>query len=203
MSNQLVFFTNFSEGKLDSNVSWFCPPAQFQIDTETNRLVIKTDAKTDFWQRTHYGFEADNGHFLYREVKGDFEIMTKVHTYPVNRYDQAGLMIRVSKDTWIKTSVEYNPDGPNQLGAVVTNQGFSDWSSQNFTQNKSALYFKIQRKNDDYTVCYSSDGDSWTQLRLAYLLNSSKEPVQVGIYACSPQGEGYEAQFDFIKVEKI
>ena len=146
MSNQLVFFTNFSEGKLDSDVSWYCPPAQFQIDTETNRLVIKTDAKTDFWQRTHYGFEADNGHFLYREVEGDFEIMTKVHTYPVNRYDQAGLMIRVSKDTWIKTSVEYNPDGPNQLGAVVTNQGFSDWSSQNFTQNKSALYFKIQRK---------------------------------------------------------
>jgi regulation of enolase protein 1 (concanavalin A-like superfamily) len=34
-------------------------------------------------------------------------------------------------------------------------------------------------------------------------LNSTKEPVQVGIYACSPQGEGYEAQFDFIKIEKM
>src|SRR6476660_7925192 len=123
---------SFAGSALHPQFRWHCEPARWSLDVPRRCLRIEPEAGTDFWQRTHYGFEADNGHFLYREVEGDFEIMTKVHTYPVNRYDQAGLMIRVSKDTWIKTSVEYNPDGPNQLGAVVTNQGFSDWSSQNF-----------------------------------------------------------------------
>ncbi|WP_251028015.1 DUF1349 domain-containing protein [Bacillus sp. ISL-77] len=65
--------------------------------------------------------QADNGHFLYYEVNGDFRLTTKVKSKPQNRYDQAGLMVRLSSDTWLKTSVEYIPDGNSKLGVVVTN----------------------------------------------------------------------------------
>jgi uncharacterized protein len=34
-------------------------------------------------------------------------------------------------------------------------------------------------------------------------IDEEKDNLKVGIYACSPQGEGYEAEFDFIKIEAI
>jgi regulation of enolase protein 1 (concanavalin A-like superfamily) len=44
-----------------------------------------------------------------------------------------GLMVQVSPSCWLKTSVEAGAPGePSQLGVVVTNGGFSDWSTQDF-----------------------------------------------------------------------
>jgi hypothetical protein len=37
-----------------------------------SKIRPEPDAPTDFWQRTHYGFRADNGHFLHREADGEF-----------------------------------------------------------------------------------------------------------------------------------
>jgi hypothetical protein len=34
-------------------------------------------------------------------------------------------------------------------------------------------------------------------------LFEEKDYIKVGIYACSPQGEDYEAEFDFIKIENV
>jgi regulation of enolase protein 1 (concanavalin A-like superfamily) len=80
----------------------------------------------DFWQRTHYGFEADNGQILFAPVAGDFVLATQVRFHPVHQYDQAGLMVRVSPSGWLKTSAEYEPIGPSRLAAVVTNDTSSD-----------------------------------------------------------------------------
>ncbi|MFS0638509.1 DUF1349 domain-containing protein [Mesobacillus foraminis] len=40
------------------------------------------DPETDYWQKTHYGFEADNGHFLYLNTNKNFRMSTKVKTFP-------------------------------------------------------------------------------------------------------------------------
>lgn len=37
---------------------WLNPPQQFEVTNE--RLIIRTEPKTDFWQRTYYGFQNDN-----------------------------------------------------------------------------------------------------------------------------------------------
>jgi regulation of enolase protein 1 (concanavalin A-like superfamily) len=39
---------------------------------DDGRLRVVTDAKTDFWRETHYGFIRDNGHFFACRVPGDF-----------------------------------------------------------------------------------------------------------------------------------
>jgi len=39
-------------------------------------------------------------------------------------------MIHLSSECWLKTSVEYQLDGPNYLRAVATNGGRLDWSMQ-------------------------------------------------------------------------
>jgi regulation of enolase protein 1 (concanavalin A-like superfamily) len=121
---------SFSGPSFSSRLRWTSAPEHWRIDQASKCLRINPDAGTDFWQRTHYGFEADNGHFLYLEASDDFVLTTKVTSHPIHQYDQAGLMVRVSPACWLKTSVEFEPDGLNRLGAVVTNAQLSDWSTQ-------------------------------------------------------------------------
>ncbi|MCM3789900.1 DUF1349 domain-containing protein [Domibacillus indicus] len=201
MDSLMILLEEFNHKDINKGLKWFSPPQHWNHDSECATFMIRTDKQTDFWQKTHYGFEADNGHFLYYDVNEDFRLTTKVHSKPKNRYDQAGLMVRYSKDTWIKTSVEYIPGGKSKLGAVVTKHGYSDWSSQAFSQEDFSLYYRITKKESDFYVEYSVDGDVWTQIRMTHLPEATH--VQAGIYACSPQGEGYEAAFDFIKIEKV
>lgn len=202
MTNRNILIEEFNNTELDKNLKWFSPPEKWEVNYKKKNLLIKTDKETDFWQKTHYEFQADNGHFLYYELTGDFRLITKVKSKPKNKYDQAGLMVRFSKDNWLKTSVEYIPNGNSKLGVVVTNNGYSDWSSQEFLENMNSLFYRITRRESNYYVDYSLDGNEWKQIRMAHLFEE-KDCIKVGIYACSPQGEDYEAEFDFIKIEKI
>jgi regulation of enolase protein 1 (concanavalin A-like superfamily)/GNAT superfamily N-acetyltransferase len=194
----IIFETTFSKSPLNERLKWYNPPAQFEV--KKGCLYIYPDAKTDFWQKTHYGFSADNGHFLYLEVAEDFVLTTKVHFTPAHRYDQAGLMVRISPECWLKTSVEYESNEPSKLGVVVTNQGFSDWSSQDFVAARNELELRITHHGEDYKVEASQDGHTWKQLRLAHLHNPEKVAVQCGLYACSPVEAGFEAYYHYLQI---
>ncbi|SEN99089.1 hypothetical protein SAMN04488134_10349 [Amphibacillus marinus] len=202
MAEQIMLYEDFSKQELDDRLKWFSAPKRWQLNQTEGQLVIYPAAQTDFWQKTHYGFEVDNGHFLYYETNQDFRLTTKLSGEPVNRYDQAGLMVRYSADNWIKTSVEFIPDQPNKLGAVVTRAGYSDWSSQADTGTATYQYFRITKQNTNYYIDYSRDGQNWQQIRMAYL-PANKQSAMIGVYACSPQGQGYQACFDFLKIEQV
>src|SRR5512137_1329844 len=109
--NELLINELFDKSTFDARLSWYCPPAKWRI--RNSCLAIEPDAKTDYWQKTHYGFVPDNGHFLFAEVTGDVIMTTHVRFHPVNQYDQAGLMVRLSSHCWLKTSVEYEPHEPS------------------------------------------------------------------------------------------
>ena len=110
--NEVQLDERFSDLSLAPELRWHCEPAKWSIRPADRILRISPDTNTDFWQRTHYGFEADTGHFLYVRTSGDFVVTTKVTTHPRNQYDQAGLMVRLSPACWMKTSVEFDPDSP-------------------------------------------------------------------------------------------
>src|SRR4051794_31793912 len=95
---------------LDARLKWFCEPGRWNFTADG--LELWTDSPTDFWQRTHYGFRADNGHVLGMEVAGDFAMRCDVSFEPLHQYDQSGLMVRYSEDCWLKCSVEHEPNGP-------------------------------------------------------------------------------------------
>lgn len=183
------------DGQLNSKAVWHCEPRQWSLLPETQALRLWTDAPTDFWRKTHYGFEADNGHFLGLEVAGDFEMTSYIAYQPVHQYDQAGLMVRLSPDCWLKTSVEYELEEPARLGAVVTSGGYSDWSTQNVTPGGGEIWLRVRRERDDYLVESSRDGQQWEQLRLAHLQDDAAKTVRAGVYACSPKGAGFVAEF--------
>jgi regulation of enolase protein 1 (concanavalin A-like superfamily) len=190
------------DNKLNPRLLWHCEPLRWSIEPAAGALVLRTDPGTDFWQRTHYGFEADNGHFLFLEATGDFVLTTKVTSRPRHQYDQAGLMVRLSPACWLKTSVEFEPEGPNRLGAVVTNGKYSDWSTQPVPKETQTLWFRVRAEANDYIVESSADGVRWEQIRMARLHDrASAQAVSCGLYACSPKEAGYEAEFSFLHFE--
>ncbi len=203
LKTNVIFNECFENNKLSDELVWFCEPKEWFIDKSSSQLVIQTDENTDYWKKTHYGFEVDNGHFLYTETDKNVRLTTKVKTKPKSKYDQAGLMMRFSEDIWIKTSLEYIPNGLSKLGAVVTNHGYSDWSSQNVDYNYEYLYFRISRIGQNCYVDFSSNWVEWYQIRIAHLDIPEHSFVKVGLYACSPQGKHQEVRFDFIEVEEL
>ncbi len=188
----------FASAELNPSLTWFCEPPSWRV--EPGGLVVEPAANTDFWQRTHYGFRADNGHFLCLPAQGDFELTTRVSFTPRHQYDQAGLMLRVSPDCWLKASVEHEPDeAHDRLGAVVTNHGYSDWSTQPLPHSVRSLWFRILAQPTAVIVQTSLDGQAWEQIRLAHLAERSpSQPLQCGLYACSPKDAGFRAQFHLL-----
>jgi len=200
--NNLPLCEDFSNLCLNPRLKWHCEPASWRVDVSAQRLQLSTDAATDFWQRTHYGFEVDNGHFLYLEAEGDFVLTTKVTSKPVHQYDQAGLMVRLSPACWLKTSVEFEPKGSSRLGAVVTNGQYSDWSTQPISAEVRTVWFRVRAEANDYIVESSFTGQQWEQIRMARLLERpAVTSVSCGVYACSPKAAGYEAEFSFLHFE--
>jgi len=196
------FVKEFKENSILEDLHWLNPPARYEISG--GKLVVESKPKTDFWNTTFYGFVRHDGHFLHLNLPNseDFVITTKLTSKPVNQYDQAGLMIRYSNTCWLKTSVEFEPGNFNHLGAVVTNQGFSDWSTQNFPKGKNQVSFRIRKLGKDFIVEFSSeDSEEWSQLRMARLLEDA-EQFQAGIYCCSPTGANYTSEFQFLHVFK-
>jgi uncharacterized protein len=197
---QTILNERFNEAKLDPRLKWLNPPPAWS--TESAGLVVRPAAETDFWQQTFYGFRADNGHFLYSKFTGDFSLTTRVRFQPRHLYDQAGLMVRVGPLCWIKTSVEYESMGLSKLGAVVTNRGCSDWSLQDFPRGGNEVELRIRRRAQDFLVEWRRGaGRSWNLLRVAHLHQGAGRAMQCGLYACSPKGSGFRAEFEFLRIE--
>jgi regulation of enolase protein 1 (concanavalin A-like superfamily) len=178
--------------KIQTGFSWLNQPEHSITD---NKLRIKTSPDTDFWQRTHYGFQRDNGHCLIMSVKGDFSMTVRTEFYPNEQYDQCGLIVRNNAENWIKTSTEYENPGHSRLGSVVTNSGYSDWATIDSYSQIHEMWYRIRSENNDFTIEYSHNGTTWHQLRMTHLLQPFNE-LQVGIYACSPKKSSFEAIFN-------
>lgn len=194
----MKFLESFDNTELNSKLKWHCEPSNWKI--ENKRLTIDVDPETDFWQKTHYGFQVDNGHFLFSDVEGDFILETHAQCNFKHQYDQAGLMVRVSEECWVKASVEFEPEESNKLGAVVTNHGYSDWSTQDVEDSFTKFKLRIIRNGSTYIVQYfDTKLNEWIQIRMFHLFD--QQTVSVGIYCCSPKEAGFSAHFNYLKIE--
>jgi len=190
---------SFAGPVIDSRLVWLNPPPVAHAGPEG--LCVETAAHTDLWQGTHYGFRVDNAHALLAEIAGDFQLETWVEFHPRHQYDQAGLLVRLSSDCWLKTSIEFEPDGPSRLGSVVTNGGWSDWATQDVPATLRRAHYRVTRRNGDYLVEFETATDTWTQLRVAHLHDDNGQSrVYAGLYACSPKEAGFRAIFRRLRI---
>ncbi len=170
---------------------WLNAPPMWEVNQ--GRLFVRSGDKTDFWQETYYGFHRDNGHFLGAPRRGDFTAAVTFVGHYRELYDQAGLMIRHDARRWMKCGIEYT-DGARHFSVVVTN-GNSDWSAFRLDHEFDAMSARVTRNGDALFIQYRSDCMSeWRMARLAWF-DPMLEEVSVGPAFCSPQREGFEAEF--------
>lgn len=179
---------------------WLNPPESFEF-IGNNGVKVVTKDHSDFWQRTDGDFRHDNGHLLYKKVKGDFILTTEINFNHTTLYDHSGLCVRIDEDNWLKMGLEYHSSEISDCGAVVTNFGYSDWSKEEMPASVNHAFYKLQRKGNDFFVSVSLDGKNYREIRVAHLHKALPE-IMAGIFACSPKRAGLECQFTNILIEQ-
>ena len=192
---------------------WLNKSESCSIDTET--VVIKTSPKTDFWQRSYYGFRNDNAPALQFQSDTNFTFTVKVNFDYKSLFDQCGVIIYLNSENWFKASIEYENEIFSRLGSVVTNFGYSDWATTDI-DTISCIWYKLSRRGSDFLVESSFDGVNFKQMRIFHLhelgettekMGQSNPPlvsgrsVTFGIYACSPTESSFMATFSEMKLE--
>lgn len=176
---------------------WMNEPQRWQHTERT--ISVHVEPGTDFWRKTHYGFIRDNGHLYGAPVSDDFTATVKITGAYRDLYDQAGLMVRVNAEHWIKTGIEF-VHGVQYVSAVVTNE-FSDWSVAPLPQNPPSIWLRLVRKAEAVEISYSLDGERFTLLRIAYLLPSAE--TLVGVMCAAPDGSGFDVVFEEFSVQPL
>lgn len=169
--------------------SWWNPPPASHIADDT--LHVTTGHDTDFWRITCYGFIHDNGHFFAKEVDGGFTAQVRIRAVFKDLYDQAGLMVRIDAQTWIKVGAEFS-DGQLMFSTVLTN-GKSDWSVMPAPACEDGFWIRITVSAGVVRAQYSLDKKHWPMLRLAPFPDAAQ--YAVGPMCCTPKGQGLDVAF--------
>lgn len=179
--------------------SWTREPQSFVIKGDTIEVVTKP--KTDLWQRTYYHFQNDNAPVFQMETEEKyFSFIVKTDfTGSHHRFDQCGIALYLDSENWLKASVEYENEEFQHLGSVVTNNGYSDWATTAIDAKIKTMWYRLSRREDDYCIECSEDGEHFTQMRVCHLHQGGGK-IRFGIYACSPEESSFKAIFTDMKI---
>lgn len=178
-------------------MQWFNEPENWSISNNT--LMMDVTPQSDYWRISHYGFTVDDAPFLYTMRGGEFEVKVRISGEYKVRFDQAGLMLRIDKENYIKTGIEF-VDGKYNLSTVVTHKT-SDWSVIELDEPVEYIWIKAVRRLDAVEIFYSFDDKDYIMMRNCWLQDNT--PVMVGMMAASPDGLGFKAKFDNFRITHL
>lgn len=178
-------------------MQWFNEPTKWEI--KNNSLTMNVTPQSDYWRVSHYGFTVDDAPFLYTLRGGEFEVKVKVTGDYTARFDQAGLMLRIDHENYIKAGIEF-VDGKYNLSTVVTHHT-SDWSIIALDRPVPFVWIKAVRRLDAIEVFYSFDDVTYTLMRNAWMPDN--HPIMVGVMAACPDGNGFKARFDNFSIKHL
>ena len=202
-----------------SQLTWFQEPPDWEV--KDGNLVVRPPSKGDFWRKTYYEptLLADHGSFLAATLPSDhhYTVETEFVLKAKRQFDQAGLIVRMDGEHWLKTGIEV-VDGSPRLACVVTNV-YSDWSTQSWSQYDKAdsgmsvtARLRLHCRGSSFVV-EAKFGEDWEFIRIAHLHpgviypddpipNGTLGPAApegkfwVGMFACCPeQQDGCEVSF--------
>ena len=173
---------------------WLNEPERWSAEGDSLQLV--TDGATDFWRETHYGFTRDSGHFLGFPADDAFTAELRVRADFQALYDQAGLMVRVDAQHWVKAGIEFS-DGRAMLASVLTD-GQSDWATAPYEHDARDFRMRATVANGVLRLQVSADGRLWPLMRLAPFPKTSS--CLVGPMACTPERAGLNVEFSAFRL---
>ncbi len=168
---------------------WLNEPTEWSA-TDT-ALQVMTDAATDFWRETHYGFTRHSGHVFGVSVSGGFTASLRIRAGYKSLYDQAGMMILIDETRWVKAGIELS-DGAAQLSSVLT-LGRSDWATGLFQGDAADFWIRATVDRGVLRLQASADGVRWPLLRLCPFPEDAR--YTVGPMCCTPERGGLPVLF--------
>jgi regulation of enolase protein 1 (concanavalin A-like superfamily) len=155
-------------------------------------------------------------------------LTTAFTLYPKAQFDQAGIMVLVNENCWVKAGIEFT-DGVPRLSCVVTNDGFSDWSTQEWKMDSqpeggvgesvslrvrvskmapggvdSAQGAALVMEAAPYKAGDAVDSPvEWFQVRIASLRGGDK-PWRMGLFAICPiEQKKCKVKFHHIRLGEV
>ena len=178
-----------------NDFEWFNEPEN--VILSERQMTIQVAKQTDFWQSIHHGLKKDNGSFFFKRVKNNSTLVIKWHFENAINFNQCGIMVRADERNWFKSSLMTANENNIEIGTCLTISGHSDWAGSKIKRMPHELYYKLERKGDDFICFYSFDGQKYTRLRQFYL-KSLEDELKVGAYIAAPQAEPFKAVLEEI-----
>ena len=100
LSFVIVASLQFCGAQSLDKMQWFNEPEQWEIKDKS--LSMQVTPQSDYWRISHYGFTVDDAPFYYATYGGEFEVKVKITGDYKQRFDQAGLMLRINHENYIK-----------------------------------------------------------------------------------------------------
>jgi len=179
---------------------------EWGLEDNGRALRIAPTPGLDYWCRTFYTplLVKTDGQAYVASVAPDAQvtITTAFTLLPGGQFDQAGIMIVIDERTWVKAGIEF-VDGAPRLACVVTNNGFSDWSTSpwpGLEAAKVSACVRVSKLNPGaeqggclvFEAAPYDDArgprqePQWSMARIASLRGPTGRPWQVGVMAQSP-----------------
>ena len=194
----LVFLSiQMTSAQTLEKMQWFNEPAKWEINDKALSMFVTS--QSDYWRISHYGFTVDDAPFYYATYGGEFEVKVKVTGEYKARFDQAGLMLRIDHENYIKAGIEF-VDGKFNLSTVVTHKT-SDWSVISLDKSVPYIWIKAVRRLDAVEIFYSFDDKTYTMMRNAWLQDNIA--VKVGFMAACPDVNVFNSKFEHFEVKHL
>ena len=204
----------------DERFAWTGGVPQHAFEAGGTAITVTPTPNLDYWSRTFYEplLVKHDAQCLLTPVPADTEatFTTAFTLKPRAQFDQAGIMVLVDSTTWVKAGIEFT-DGSARLSCVVTNSGYSDWSTQQWldwdpTAGATSIRVRVSKLSPGeaqgpalvFEAAPWVDGASaespapWAQIRIASLRSGDK-PWHMGLFAISPiEAKGCSVSFHHV-----
>ncbi len=176
--------------------SWLNQPETYEFSALG--LAILAPPESDFFNNPEDGKITGTAPFLYTEVGGDFVAITRVQPDFTSMWNAAALMVYWDAQHWIKFAFENSDATGPSIVSVVTREK-SDDANGVILRDAEAIWLKMVRKGNLYSMHWSRDGKEYRMARLAAMPEA--RVIKVGIEAQCPVGPGARHGFSFFSLE--
>ena len=166
------------------------------LQQKDDDIKVTCPMETDFWRGTLHGFIKDDAPFYWTTADNDFEARVTIKGKFKVLYDQAGLMLRIDEENWIKLGICHFRD--QLYVSCCFTRGQSDWSTHRLPKTKIDNFYVWAKRTAEVIDCYYSlDNENWIRIRQGYF--SDKPRVRVGVMCAAPESAGFKVTFsDFM-----
>ena len=168
-------------------MKWIREPASSAQMSPTT-IAWTSSPTSDFWRHTGAVAPKHDGNAFLRDIgAGDFSFDAEVSGVLTDRYDQFGVFVEIDEEHWVKAGIEL--DDSFWLSTVAT-KTHSDWAREKVVGAQVRL--RVARHSDTIEI-FVDDSGSWRMIRELTLAGDAR----VGLYSCSPKGNGFSALGNF------